>query len=94
MAKKRAANKKKAASRGRGAPRVDPDTSTWRGRFAVRLRELCDRRDVSAKELAEALGVGLTTVWEWQRGRRSPNVDRLPEIAEVLRVKPSELVPD
>lgn len=49
---------------------------------------------MTTPELAEALGAGVVTVYEWERGEKCPNADRLPEIAAVLGVKPSELVPD
>lgn len=92
MAKKRPS--RKTTERGRGAPRVEPDASTWRGRFGIRLKELRERKKLTTPELAEALGAGVVTVYEWERGLKTPNVDRLPDIAAALGVKPSDLVPE
>lgn len=70
-----------------GPARKAPDTSTYSGRFAVRLRALREKAGLSVEEVAEAVGVKPITVYGWEQGRSAPHIDALPAIAEVFNYK-------
>lgn len=63
--------------------------------FAYRLKEVRERRNVSAEELAEAIGVNKATVHRYETGYfKSIKQNRLDSIAEFLNVSKSYLVGD
>ncbi len=72
--------------------RKEPDTKTYSGRFAVRLRTLREKAKLTPEEVAEALGVSVHTVYHWESSRRQPQIIDLPRIAEVLGVSKARLV--
>ena len=53
-------------------------------RFASRLRHARKDLKLSQNALADALGVSRTIVQEWEKGDKSPSMDRLDSIAEAL----------
>ena len=67
--------------------RKSPDTSTYSGRFAVRLRSLREKAGLTVPQLAELVGAKMNTVYSWEQGSRSPNMEDLPIIAEALELK-------
>jgi len=67
--------------------RKEPDTGTYSGRFAVRLRKLREKAGLTPQEVADALGVDLSAVYHWESGRSAPTIANLPNIAEVLKLK-------
>lgn len=48
------------------------------------------RRHISAKELAERLGVSPSTMSQWERGRREPDCKTIMKIREILEVPEEE----
>jgi len=68
-------------------PRKVVDTSTYTGRFAVRLRSLREKRGMSVEEFAENLGLSAITVYQWEQGKHAPSFDKIPEIAEFFGFK-------
>ena len=70
------------------------DTSTYRGRFAVRLTELRKKAKLSVQELADKSGIPASTLYDWEAARKPNMLDRFPELADALGVKPSKLLPD
>jgi len=44
-------------------------------KFATRLIELREDKNLSQNELAKALGISSITISRWERGIRIPNVD-------------------
>ena len=74
-------------------PRKEIDTSTYSGRFAARLRELRDKTGMSADEFAATHGFPSTTVYDWEIGRRTPSLEKFPEIAKALGVSVRNLIP-
>ena len=63
--------------------------------FAYRLKEVRENRNISAEELAEAIGVNKATVHRYEAGYfKSIKLDRLDKIAEFLNVSKSYLVGD
>jgi transcriptional regulator with XRE-family HTH domain len=49
-----------------------------------------ERKQVSARRLADALGIATQTVYSWQNGKTTVNEDRVPRLAEVLGVSEIE----
>ena len=68
-------------------PRKTIDTSTYEGRFAVRLKELREKAKLTAQEAAELLGITEKTVFHWEASRSSPHVSEFPKIATAYRLK-------
>ncbi len=69
--------------------RKPPDTSTYSGRFAVRLRMLREKAGLTVEEVATELGVKTITVYGWEQGRSMPHFDNIPAIAELFSFKRS-----
>ena len=63
--------------------------------FASRLKEVRESRNISAEELAEAIGVNKATIHRYERGDfKSVKQNRLELIAEFLNVSKSYLTGD
>jgi DNA-binding transcriptional regulator YiaG len=56
-----------------------------------RIEQLRKARGLTLADVAVALGVSKPTVWAWEKGKARPLGERIPGLAEVLRVDPSEL---
>lgn len=63
-----------------------------RGFRADRLRELRRAAGLRHSDLARMVDVGKNTPGNWERGHSTPEVERLPLLAEALGVAISELV--
>jgi len=75
-------------------PRKEVDTSTYTGRFAVRLRALREKRGMSVEQLAEASGVPRTTIYNWESGTYKAVIDDpLVAVAEAIGVTVRTLMP-
>jgi len=74
-------------------PRKEIDTSTYEGRFAERLKALREKAGLTVEELAERSGIPDKTLYKWESGTNSPNIDRFPELAKTLGVEPRTLLP-
>lgn len=59
----------------------EPDNDTYAGRFAARLRELRSKSGLKPSDVAESLGIGLTTVYNWETGISAPSVENLQRLA-------------
>ncbi len=68
-------------------PKKQPDTSTYSGRFAVRLYELRQKAGLSAEQVAEALGVSAKTVYAWESATNAPHAWKFPDIATLYKLK-------
>jgi DNA-binding XRE family transcriptional regulator len=77
-----------------GRPPKDPDTSTYRGRFAAKLRQQRVEKGVTVEKAAKAAGVSVSTWSYWETGERAITLDALPDIARAVKSKPVELLPD
>jgi transcriptional regulator with XRE-family HTH domain len=67
--------------------RKEPDTSTYSGRFAVRLRSLREKAGLTHEEVATAMSVTLNTIYHWEQGKHFPKPDQLPQLMEILKLK-------
>ena len=75
--------------------RKQPDTATYSGRFAVRLRTLREKAGLSVEEVAEAVGVKPITIYSWEAGRTEPRVDQYPPLALQYGItNPRTLLPE
>lgn len=54
--------------------------------LATRIRSLRKEKGWTQSEFAKKVGVGRTTVCEWEVGRNSPSYERLLQIAELFEV--------
>ena len=55
------------------------------------IQELREERGESRSDLAEALGVNLSEVTEWEMGRREPTISRLRVLTEHFGVRDDQL---
>ena len=60
--------------------------------FGKRIEQLRKTRGLTLADVAAELGVSKPTVWAWEKGKARPIEDRIPALAEILRVSPSDLV--
>ena len=74
-------------------PRKEVDTSTYTGRFAVRLKSLREKAGMSVDELAEQSGIPKRTLWNWESGEKIPGIEQFPQLAESLGVTIRTLMP-
>lgn len=61
---------------------------------AARIQAIRISRGMSQTELAKRIGVGRSTVAMWESGERSPNLDMLDTLADVLECCPSAIYED
>jgi len=67
--------------------RKEPDTSTYPGRFAVRLRTLREKAELTPGEVADKMGVTLNTIYHWESAHTFPNAEQLLLLSNVLGLK-------
>ena len=60
--------------------------------FPERLKALRKKAGLTQTKLGELIGVSLLTVFRWENGERSPRMDNIKKIAEVLHVSDAELL--
>lgn len=60
--------------------------ATSREYMASQIRAIREKRGISAKELADAIGNSVKTVHAWERGLGQPDADKLVQICNVLKV--------
>ena len=73
--------------------RKEVDTSTYSGRFAVRLRALRDKTGMSVEAFVEMHGFNRTTWYSWEHGYATPSFDKLPDIAKAFGISVRTLIP-
>jgi len=76
-------------------PRKKIDLKTYEGRFAWRLMVLREKAGLTVEEAAEKIGVHWTSVYDWERARKRPDIRKLPKISEIYKVKKAkDLLPN
>lgn len=58
----------------------------------LRINEVLKEKKVLQKELAEKLGVSKVTVSYWCNNQTAPSLEKLGQIAKILKVKISDLI--
>lgn len=58
------------------------------------IKQLRLDADLTQEELAEKLEVARSTVTQWERGWSKPRIGKVQQLAEVLHVRPSDIVSD
>ena len=59
--------------------------------FSKRLKELRAEKELSQTELAERLGVAVSTYANWEQGRRAPSIYDVFNLLRVLEIEANEL---
>lgn len=57
-----------------------------------RIRKYREERNISRTELAQALGVTLSCISNWELGQNDPAADHLGDLCRALKVSPSVLL--
>ena len=61
-------------------------------KFSVILKKLRKDRGISAKELAEKVGVHSSTILTWEKGKGKPNLVKLIKLADFFKIKLDQLI--
>jgi len=73
-------------------PREKSDIGPIRKRVAGNIKRFRTEGGWSAEECAEWIGVSAATWYHWENGRRSPDLDKLDDVANTLGISVSDLV--
>lgn len=68
------------------------DIQRIREKRGLMLKSLREQKGLTQDEFAELIGVGQARVSEYEYGKKTPRIDRLPIIANVLGVEIVDLV--
>ena len=74
--------------------RAEPNISNFYVEFGRRLRAARDAADLSQKDLAEAVGLGRTSITNIERGDQPVAAHVLVKLARVLDTDPAALLPE
>ena len=56
------------------------------------LREICNEKGITSKELAEKTGIPKATIDEYRTRRKEPSLSKGLKIADALGIDPHELI--
>ena len=60
--------------------------------FAAKLKYYLTRNNMSQVELAEKLGVGTTSVYNWCSGLKTPRMDKVDKMCEIFGISRTALI--
>lgn len=60
----------------------------------VNIKEVRRNANLTLEKMAEMVGVSVSTLIRWEKGKTSPTLKHLPKIAEVLGITIEELLKD
>lgn len=60
--------------------------------FAAKLKFYLVRNDMTQADLAERLGVGTTSVYNWCSGLKTPRMDKVDKMCEIFGISRSALI--
>lgn len=60
--------------------------------FSQNLRNLMYKRDITQRQLANQIGVSSTIVSDWYNGKKTPRMDKIDLICQVLNCSRSDLM--
>lgn len=61
--------------------------------FSENLKKFRTQKGLSQQRLADLVGVSQTAIYNWEKGERTPKMDAITKIADVLGVKLNDLIP-
>lgn len=75
------------------------DDLTYSGRLATRLRQLREKKKLTVDAMVAAVNkagypISVQTYYGWENGKRQPNFDAVPALAESLGVTCRNLMPE
>ena len=73
-------------------PRKKEDIGPIRKRIAANIKRYRTAGGWSAEECAQWIEVSAATWYHWENGNRSPDIDKLDDLAECLGVTVADLV--
>lgn len=59
--------------------------------FGAQIRRLRTEKELTLSQIARHMGVSKPTVWAWEHDKALPIYSRVPGLAAILGVQPSEL---
>ena len=59
--------------------------------FANRLKDLRNEKQLSQKQVAEKVGVAVSTYANWEQGRREPSINDIFKLLSVFEIESSDL---
>jgi len=62
--------------------------------FHERLKFYRNQAGLSREELADQIGISASTISKWEKGSRVPVLNNVIDIAKILGIKPSDLLPN
>ena len=62
--------------------------------FAKNLKYYIESRGIGQKELAEIIGVSITSVNDWVNGKKFPRIDKIEMLADYFGILKSDLIED
>ncbi len=63
-----------------------------KGDIGIRIKAARKSAHMGQAELGEAIGIGKSSISEWESGKRSPDIDKVKDIARALGVTPAYLM--
>lgn len=60
--------------------------------FGKQMKKIRENRGITVKQLATAVGLSDSTVWQIENGSRSTTIDNLVKICNILEVNPDYLL--
>ena len=64
----------------------------FQNKFAERLKELREDRNLSPKQLGDKIGVSDVAIYRWESKQRTPNIDSLILLAQFFNVSTDYLL--
>lgn len=60
--------------------------------MGAKIRQLRERRGMTQKQLADALGLSQVAICLWETGENVPTIQNLYRLADILGCEPGELL--
>lgn len=67
------------------------DYANYKNIFSKNLKDIREIKKLSQKELAEKIGVPVSTYANWEQGRREPSIGDVFRLLSALEVEANEL---
>ena len=59
--------------------------------FSENLKRIRSEKGLSQQELAKRVGVSQTAIYQWEKGTRTPKIEAIAKLANVLAIHPTQL---